>query len=118
MADDKKYIKKIKLSDANGNEQIRYVYDCGAPRQEELNNYLPLTGGTVTGNLTIDQQLQAGTLKIISIEYQSDATDNVLIQKADGTIMKRSTENLLEDIGGCSYSMDDSTGTLSFKIGK
>lgn len=35
---------------------------------------------------------------------------------ADGTIKKRSTDNLLADIGGFSCSADD--GVLSFKLGK
>lgn len=112
MAD--KYIKKIKLNDGTS----YYVYDVGAPRTSDLNNYLPLTGGTITGNLTVDQQLMAGSLKVTSIEYQSTTTDNVLIQSADGTIKKRSVDNLLEDIGGCSYAISSSTGTLSFKVGK
>jgi len=109
-----KYIKKIILT----NNDVYYVYDVGAPRKSDLNDYLPLTGGTITGNLTIDEQLYAGTLKVKTIEYQDIATDNVLIQSADGTVKKRSVDKLLEDIGGCSYSMDTSSGVLSFKIGK
>ena len=109
-----KYIKKIKLSDGS----VYYVYDINAPRKTDLDNYLPKTGGTITGNLTVDQKLAAGSLQIESIEFQSTTTDNVLIQSADGTIKKRSADKLLEDIGGCSYTMDDSSGVISFKIGK
>lgn len=111
---DEKYIKKIKLDDGS----VYYVCDVNAPRISDLDNYLPIAGGTITGNLTVDQKIQAGSLKVVSIEYQSTTTDNVLIQAADGTIKKRSTDNLLEDIGGCSYSMDAATGTLSLKIGR
>lgn len=114
MPDTEKFIKKIKLTDGS----VYYLYDANAPRISDLENYLPLTGGTVTGNLKVDEQIHAGTLKVDTITYQSTTTDNVLIQAADGTIKKRSADNLLEDIGGCSYSMNGTTGTLSFKIGK
>lgn len=114
MAETEKYIKKIKFTDGS----VYYVYDVNAPRISDLNSYLPKTGGTITGDLTVDGLIQAGTLKVESIEYQSTSTDNVLIQAADGTIKKRSTDNLLADIGGCSYSMDSATGTLSLKIGR
>ena len=44
--------------------------------------------------------------------------DNVLTQASNGDIKKRDTDYLLKDIGGCSYSMDDSSGILSLKLGK
>ena len=47
------------------------------------------------------------------------AIDNVLVQDATtGQIKKRSTDKLLEDIGGISYSIDNTSGTLSFKLGR
>ena len=109
-----KYIKKIKLD----NGDVYYLYDTGAPRASDLNNYLPLTGGTITGNLSVDQKITAGTLKVVSIEFITETPTNVLVQDANGNIKKRSTDDLLNDIGGISYSMDDSTGTLSLKFGK
>lgn len=109
-----KYIKKIKLSDGS----VYYVYDVNAPRKTDLDNYLPKAGGTITGNLDVDEKIRANKLQIDSVEYQSATTDNVIIQAADGTIKKRSSDKLLGDIGGCSFSMDASTGVLSFKIGK
>ena len=111
---DEKFIKKIKLTDGS----TYFIYDAGAPRKADLNNYLPLSGGTITGNLEVDKLIHAGKLQIDTIEYQSTSTDNVLIQAADGTIKKRSTDNLLADIGGFSCSMDSESGTLSFKLGK
>lgn len=114
MADTKKFIKKIKLD----NDAVYYVYDTGAPRISDLDNYLPLSGGTLTGNLTVDALIQAGSLKVVSIDYIGTSPENVLVQAADGTIKKRSTDDLLADIGGISYAMDDATGTLSFKFGK
>lgn len=111
---DEKYIKKIRLTDGS----TYYVFDAGAPRKEDLDNYLSLSGGTITGNLEVDGLIRAGELQVDTIEYQSTTTDNVLIQAADGTIKKRSADNLLEDIGGFSCSMDSESGTLSFKLGK
>ena len=112
---EEKYVKKIKLSDGS----TYFVFDASAPRKTDLDNYIPKTGGTITGNLDVDKQIKAGSLSIQSVEFVSQTTpDNVLVQSADGTIKKRSTDKLLEDIGGCSYKYDDLTGTLSFKIGK
>lgn len=111
---DEKYIKKITLTDGS----VYYLFDAGAPRKADLDNYLPLDGGTITGNLQVDELIRANKLQVDTIEYQSTITDNVLIQSADGTIKKRSTDNLLADIGGFSCSMDSETGTLSFKLGK
>ena len=111
---DVKYIKKIRLTDGS----TYYLYDAGAPRVEDLENYLPLSGGTITGNLDVDRKITAGELAVDSIEWLNDAAPNVLVQKADGTIAKRSADELLADIGGCSYSMNSTTGVLSFKTGK
>lgn len=114
MADSEKYIKKIRLTDGS----VFYLYDVNAPRISDLSNYLPLTGGEITGNLKVDQKIMAGELQVESIEYQSTSADHVLIQASDGTIKKRSANELLSDIGGCSYSIDSAKGVLSFKIGK
>lgn len=114
MADSKNYIEKIKFTDGS----VYYVYDAEAPRTSDLDNYLPTTGGTITGNLTVDTMIAAGELVVERIEWQEEATDNVLIQTADGTIKKRSADNLLEDIGGCSYNIDPEAEELSFKVGK
>lgn len=111
----KKYIKKVTLDDMS----TYYIYDAEAPRITDLNNYVPITGGTITGNLTVDQKICAGELQVLDIRYiQSDDYTNVLIQQADGTIMKRSIDSLLGDIGGCSFKMNDATGVLSFQQGK
>ena len=62
--------------------------------------------------------IHTGKLQIETIEYQSTTTDNVLIQAADGSIKKRSTDDLLADIGGFSCSMDSESGVLSLQLGK
>jgi hypothetical protein len=44
---------------------------------------------------------------------------NVLVEDEDTQqIKKRSTNQLLEDIGGISYNINDSTGVLSLKEGR
>lgn len=109
-----KYIKKIKLTDGS----TYFVYDADAPRKADLENYLPLSGGTITGNLEVDELIHAGKLQVDTIEYQSTSTDNVLIQASDGTIKKRSADDLLADIGGYSCSYDSTSGAIAFKLGK
>ena len=110
---DKLYIKKIMLSDGN----IYYLCDAEAAREADLQNYLPLEGGTISGNLTVDQMIITQGLTITGFEYITEPPENVLVEQG-GQIKKRSTEYLLEDIGGSSYNVDQSVGVLSFKIGK
>ncbi len=109
-------IKKIKLS--NGN--VYSIFDEGALR---LNS----SGILVTGNEVVDNLLVDGTVQIAEIDDipVEQAIDNVMVACNVGTagapvyeIRKRTTDQLLEDIGGASYSMDNTTGTLSLKIGK
>lgn len=109
-------IKKIKLS--NGN--VYSIFDEGALR---LNS----SGILVTGNEVVDNLLVDGTVQIAEIDDipVEQAIDNVMVAWNVGTAVapvyemrKRTTDQLLEDIGGASYSMDNATGTLSLKIGK
>ena len=112
---DKKYIKKIVLDD----QSTYYIYDAEAPRVTDLNNYVPIAGGEITGNLEVDQLIRAGSLNVQSIEYsEQGAPDNVLVQAANGDIVKRDINNLLADIGGISYHMDTTNNRLQFKIGR
>lgn len=104
-------IKKIKLSDGS----IYSIFDEGALRLDPESNKL------LTGNQVVDNVIIAGNLSILEIDdVPLDATiDNVLVQDATtGQVKKRSTDKLLEDIGGISYSIDNTSGTLSFKLGK
>lgn len=108
-------IKKIILSDGS----VHYLYDVTAARATDLDNYLRLSGGTLTGDTAIDALLTANNLKVIQVDDRDLAVDNVLTwDSSDGDIQKRSADNLLEDIGGISYSVNEDTGVLSFKIGK
>lgn len=104
-------IKKIKLSDGS----VYSIFDEGALRLDPESNKL------LTGNQIVDNVIIEGNLSILEIDdVPLDATiDNVLVQDATtGQIKKRSTDKLLEDIGGISYSIDNTSGTLSFKLGK
>lgn len=114
MADEKKRIKKLKLGDGS----IYYLYDMDAARGADLENYLELSGGTITGDVNVDAVLKAKQLTVTQLDDRNLAVTNVLTQGVNGAIEKRAADKLLEDIGGISYSMDDSTGVLSFKYGK
>lgn len=104
-------IKKIKLSDGS----VYSIFDEGALRLDPESNKL------LTGNQIVDNVIIAGNLSILEIDDVplDAAIDNVLVQDATtGQVKKRSTDKLLEDIGGISYSIDNTSGTLSFKFGK
>lgn len=102
--DNKQYIKKIQLSDGS----VFWVKDA-----EAINT----SGGTITGDLTVDGKLTAGELAILSIETMEYTPTNVLVEDG-GEIKKRSTDNLLQDIGGYSASFDNGSGILELKLGK
>lgn len=104
-------IKKIKLS----NGDIYSIFDEGALRLDSTTHKL------ITGNTVVDQVILNGNLYILEIDDVpvEQTISNVLVQDTTtGEIMRRSTNKLLEDIGGISYSMDESTGTLSLQIGR
>ena len=104
-------IKKIKLSDGS----VYSIFDEGALRLDPESNKL------LTGNQVVDNVIIEGNLYILEIDDVplDAAIDNVLVQDATtGQVKKRSTDKLLEDIGGISYSIDNTSGTLSFKLGK
>ena len=103
-------ISKVKLS----NGQIYSFFDNDAIRLNE-------DGKLIVGNEVIDKLILDGGLTITEINDVplEDVIDNVLTQDPlTKEIKKRSTDILLEDIGGCSYNMDNETGILSLKIGK
>ena len=110
MADTQRKIKKIKLS----NGQVYSIFDEGALHLN-ANNIL------VTGNDIVDTVILQGNLYITEIDDipVANSINNVLVQDSvTGEVKKRSTDYLLEDIGGISYNINDSTGVLSFKFGK
>lgn len=109
MADNLR-IKKIKLS----NGSVYSIFDEGSLHLNE-NNVL------ITGNSIVDEAILDGHLYITEIDDipVNQSIDNVLVQDSiTGEIKKRTTNKLLEDIGGISYSMDEANGILSLQIGK
>lgn len=113
MAD--KYIKKLRLSDGS----VYYLYDATAARVEDLANKLAISGGTVTGDLAVDAMLTARGLKVLTIDDREVPVTNVLTQDvATGQIQKRGADELLSDIGGCSFTYDSETETLNLKNGR
>ena len=103
-----KIIKKVKLSDGS----IYSFFDNGALHLNE-NNVL-ITGSKVVDRVIIQKNLTIIEIDDVPIEQ---AIDNVLVQdKTTGRIMKRSTDQLLADIGGVSCEVENST--FSVKIGK
>ena len=54
------YIKKVQLS----NGEVYHIYDATAARITDLDNYLPLDGGTITGNLEVDQKIITNNLQL------------------------------------------------------
>ena len=104
-------IKKIKLS----NGEIYSIFDNDAIHYETKDgNIVMLTGNTVVDNVILND----GHF-IIEIDDTNVAVGNLLtVNTSTGKIEKRDAAKVLEDIGGCSYNMNDSTQTLSLKIGK
>lgn len=104
MADNLR-IKKIKLS----NGSVYSIFDEGSLHLNE-NNVL------ITGNSIVDEAILDGHLYITEIDDipVNQSIDNVLVQDSTtGEIKKRTTNKLLEDIGGISYNMDETNGILS-----
>ena len=104
-------IKKIKLSDGS----VYSIFDEGAIRLNEA-------GKLVTGNEIVDTVILEGNLYITEIDDipVDESIDNVVTMVRDSngyyTFKRRSTEKLLQDIGGTSHGVQD--GVLSLKVGK
>ena len=104
-------IKKIRLS----NGILYTIYDNTALRID------PETGKLITGERAIDKLILGDTDLVITNVILAPATesiDNVLLVDEEGKVKKRSTDDLLKDIGGISYVMEDDNETLALYIGK
>lgn len=112
---DEKYVKKLRFSDG----RVYYYYDVTAARAADLENYLALSGGHITGDLTIDGILSTDNLRVVAIDDREIPVTNVLTQDMEtGAIQRRGADDLLSDIGGCSYTYDSESGTLALKNGR
>lgn len=102
-----KYISKVQLSDGS----VYLIKDSNA---------LKTSGGKITGDLEVDGKIKTNKLYIVSITTMLDTPTNVLVQDDNtGEIQKRSTDNLLQDIGGYSCKESDlADGILTLKLGK
>lgn len=102
-----KYVSKVILSDGS----VYYIKDSNA---------LPISGGTITGDVTVDNKITAKKLFIMSVETIVTTPTNVLVQDDEtNEIKKRSTDVLLKDIGGYSCEESDlANGILTLKLGK
>jgi len=102
-------IRKIKLD----NGAVYSIFDEGALRLNE-NNVL------ITGNGIVDEAIIRGHFRIVEIDDipVSEVITNVLVQDdITKEIKRRSTDKLLEDIGGISYKLENN-GVLSLQVGK
>ena len=103
-------IKRIKLSDGT----ICNIFDTGALRLNE-------NGILVTDNEIVNQMIIDGGLSITSVDDVpiDQVINNVLVQDTTtNEIKKRTTNQLLSDIGGFSCSVDNNSETIIFKQGK
>ena len=103
-------IKRIKLSDGT----ICNIFDTGALRLNE--NGILVTDNEIVNQMIINRGLRITTIDDIPVEQ---VINNVLVQDTTtNEIKKRTTNQLLSDIGGFSCSVDNESATIIFKQGK
>lgn len=124
MADPKKYLKKVKLPN---DSDIRWIRDAEAVHTDEidsyLSDYLPLTGGTITGPLTANT-ITVGDLSVTNLDLGdipeiTTTISNVLTKDEDDDdkLKYHSTENFLEEIGGIGV-VSVENNVLTYTLGK
>ena len=129
MADPKKYLKKVKLPN---DSDIRWIRDAEAVHTDEidsyLSDYLPLTGGTITGPLTATtitantitvSDLSVTNLDLGDIPAITTPISNVLTKDEDDDdkLKYHSTENFLYEIGGIGVVKVENN-VLTYELGK
>ena len=77
--------------------------DVGAAAASDLNDYLPLTGGTLTGNLT-GQYITGTWLKATAANHQTSAASKIAVFDGSGWLYYRTSAELLSDIGAATES--------------
>lgn len=124
MADPKQYLKKIKLP----SNEIKWIRDDEAIHADEigdyLDDYLPLTGGTITGPVTAST-ITVGDLTVTNLDLGdipeiTTTISNVLTKdEDDGDKLKyHSTDNFLYEIGGIGKVSVDNNNTVIYSLGK
>ena len=107
MPDQKQYISKVKMADGT----VYWIKDAAI-----AGNYLPLTGGELTGDITLkdtttgdtnitlttEGDIIAKSLKLEDIDEKTAAVSNVLTLDDDDSIKFHSTDDFLSEIGGYS----------------
>ena len=129
MADPKKYLKKVKLPN---DSDIRWIRDAEAVHTDEidsyLSDYLPLTGGTITGPLTATtitantitvSDLSVTNLDLGDIPAITTPISNVLTKDEDDDdkLKYHSTENFLYEIGGIGVVKVENN-VLTYELGQ
>lgn len=107
-----------KASHKTGGSDALTPADIGAAAANHSHNYLPITGGTLTGNLT-GQYLTGTWLQTTSV---GDKSGNFATIDGDGWIYYRTPAETLADIGAASASHNHSasnitSGTISIARG-
>ena len=107
-----------KASHKTGGSDALSPADIGAAAANHSHNYLPITGGTLTGNLT-GQYLTGTWLQTTSV---GDKAGNFATIDGDGWIYYRTPAETLADIGAASASHNHSasnitSGTISIARG-
>lgn len=102
MADPKRYLKKVKLPN---DSEILWIRDADAVHTDEidsyLSDYLPLTGGTITGPVTATT-ITVGDLSVTNLDLGdipeiTTTISNVLTKDEDDNdkLKYHSTDNFL-----------------------
>lgn len=77
--------------------------DVGAAAASDLNAYLPLTGGTLTGNLT-GKYITGTWLQATAANHQTSAASKIAVFDGSGWLYYRTSAELLSDIGAATES--------------
>ena len=103
-------VKRIKLSDGT----VCTIFDTGALRLNS--DGILVTDNEIVNKMIINRGLRITTIDDVPVEQ---VINNVLVQDTTtNEIKKRTTNQLLSDIGGFSCSVDNDNATIIFKQGK
>ena len=118
------YISKIQVGG-----QTYWVKDSEV--RSSLKNYLPLSGGDLSGNITLidsstgatniiisnDGNITAQNLKLEDVQEITTPISNVLTLDENDEIKYHPTENLLAELGGIGNVSVNSSNTVVYTVG-